>query len=35
MLNAIAEATALVFEGEAGFRVLEGELVRVGATRSP
>jgi PAS domain S-box-containing protein len=33
VLNAIAEATALVFEGEAGFRVLEGgELVRVGAT---
>ena len=25
VLNAIAEATALVFEGEAGFRVLEGE----------
>ena len=34
VLNAIAEATALVFEGEAGFRVMEGgELVRVGATR--
>jgi len=33
VLNAIAEATALVFEGEAGFRVMEGgELVRVGAT---
>jgi signal transduction histidine kinase/DNA-binding response OmpR family regulator/putative methionine-R-sulfoxide reductase with GAF domain len=33
VLNAIAEAAAMVFEGEAGFRVLaEGELVRVGAT---
>jgi PAS domain S-box-containing protein len=33
VLNAIAEATALVFEGEVGFRVVEGgELVRVGAT---
>jgi len=33
VLNAIAEATAMVFEGEAGFRVLAGgELVRVGAT---
>ena len=33
VLNAIAEATALVFEGEVGFRVVQGgELVRVGAT---
>jgi PAS domain S-box-containing protein len=33
VLNAIAEAAAMVFEGEAGFRVLEGgALVRVGAT---
>src|SRR5262249_60537230 len=33
VLNAIAEATALVFEGEVGFRGGEGgELGRVGAT---
>lgn len=33
VLNVIAEAAASVFEGEAGFRILEGEfLVRMGTT---
>ena len=33
VLNFIAEAAAMVFEGEAGFRLVDGEfLVRVGAT---